>query len=93
MATATKPRKKKITLQPLGDRVVVEREESLDTTAGGIVLPDSAQEKPQEGRILSRLQLFGEDEDVYSHPAMVGRLLYVRGNSSILCVSLEEASS
>ena len=53
MATATKSRKKKITLQPLGDRVVVEREESLDTTAGGIVLPDSAQDKPSRGTIIS----------------------------------------
>jgi chaperonin GroES len=53
MATATKPRKKKITLQPLGDRVVVEREESLDKTAGGIVLPDSAQDKPSRGTIIS----------------------------------------
>ena len=53
MATATKPRKEKITLQPLGDRVVVEREESLDTTAGGIVLPDSAQDKPSRGTIIS----------------------------------------
>ena len=54
MATATKSRKKsKVTLQPLGDRVVVEREESLDTTAGGIVLPDSAKDKPSRGRIIS----------------------------------------
>ena len=54
MATATKSRKKaKITLQPLGDRVVVERDESLDTTAGGIVLPDSAKDKPSRGTIIS----------------------------------------
>ena len=54
MATATKSRKKsKITLQPLGDRVVVERDESLETTTGGIVLPDSAQDKPSRGTIIS----------------------------------------
>ena len=52
MATATRSRKK-TKLQPLGDRVVLQREESLDTTAGGIVLPDSAQEKPQRGVIVS----------------------------------------
>jgi chaperonin GroES len=54
MATATKPRKKsKITLQPLGDRVVVEREQSEETTAGGIVLPDTAKDKPARGTIIS----------------------------------------
>ena len=54
MATATKSRKKtKVTLQPLGDRVVVERDESLETTTGGIVLPDSAKDKPSRGTIIS----------------------------------------
>lgn len=38
---------------PLGDKVVVKRLEAEATTAGGIVLPDSAKEKPQQGRILS----------------------------------------
>lgn len=43
----------KIKLQPLGDRVVVEREESETVTAGGIVLPDSAKDKPTRGRVVS----------------------------------------
>ena len=43
----------KIKLQPLGDRVVVEREESETMTAGGIVLPDSAKDKPTRGKIVS----------------------------------------
>ena len=38
---------------PLGDKVVVKRVEAEETTAGGIMLPDSAQEKPQQGRVLS----------------------------------------
>jgi len=38
---------------PLGDKVVVKRIDAEEMTAGGIVLPDSAQEKPAEGRILS----------------------------------------
>jgi len=46
-------KKKRIRLQPLGDRVVVEREESEETTAGGIVLPDSAQDKPARGTVVS----------------------------------------
>ena len=38
---------------PLGDKVVVRRLEADETTAGGIILPDAAQEKPQQGRVLS----------------------------------------
>jgi len=57
MSTATKPNKKKATdgvkIQPLGDRVVVEREESESKTAGGIVLPDSAKDKPSRGTIIA----------------------------------------
>ncbi len=54
MATATKSKSKsKIKLQPLGDRVVVEREETEATTSGGIVLPDTAREKPARGKIVS----------------------------------------
>jgi len=43
----------KIKLQPLGDRVVVEREESEAVTAGGIVLPESAKDKPTRGKVVS----------------------------------------
>ena len=40
-------------LKPLGDRIVVEREEAGKTTAGGIVLPDTAKDKPQKGKVLA----------------------------------------
>ncbi len=55
-ATATKAKPKsagKTRLQPLGDRVVVEREESESRTAGGILLPDSAKNKPARGTVIS----------------------------------------
>ena len=52
MATATK-KKSKVKLQPLGDRVVIKREESEESTAGGILLPDSAKDKPARGQIIS----------------------------------------
>ncbi len=42
-----------IKVRPLDDRVVVEPSEAEETTSGGIVLPDSAQEKPQRGKILA----------------------------------------
>src|SRR5437868_10221570 len=39
-------------LQPLGDRLIVEVLEEEETTVSGIVLPDTAKEKPQRGRVL-----------------------------------------
>ena len=39
--------------EPLHDRVVVERLDSDEKTAGGIIIPDSAQEKPMQGKILA----------------------------------------
>ena len=40
-------------LQPLGDRIIVEVLDEEATTASGIVLPDTAQEKPQRGKVLA----------------------------------------
>jgi chaperonin GroES len=40
-------------LEPLGDRVILEPGEGEDRTASGIVIPDTAKEKPQEGKILA----------------------------------------
>ena len=40
-------------LQPLGDRLIVEVLEDEDTTESGIVLPDTAKEKPQRGKVLA----------------------------------------
>ncbi len=56
MATATKTKKSAksdIKLQPLGDRIVIEREEAEETTAGGIVLPDTAKDKPARGVVVA----------------------------------------
>ena len=38
---------------PLGDKVVLKRQEAESTTAGGIVLPDSAKDKPQRGEVVA----------------------------------------
>ncbi|MCG1024032.1 MULTISPECIES: co-chaperone GroES [Sutcliffiella] len=40
-------------LKPLGDRIVIELVQSEEKTASGIVLPDSAKEKPQEGKVVA----------------------------------------
>jgi len=39
--------------QPLANRVLVEREEEVTTTASGIIIPDNAKEKPQRGKVLA----------------------------------------
>jgi chaperonin GroES len=55
-AKKTRPaaaKSKKINVTPLGDNVLVQRVEALSTTAGGIVLPESAKEKPKEGVVIS----------------------------------------
>jgi chaperonin GroES len=41
------------TLVPLNDKIVVKRLEADDKTAGGILLPDTAKEKPRQGKVLS----------------------------------------
>ncbi len=50
---AKRPGGGKIKIQPLGDRVVIDREEAEEVTAGGIVLPDAAKDKPARGKIVS----------------------------------------
>ncbi|ARK21374.1 co-chaperone GroES [Sporosarcina sp. P26b] len=40
-------------LKPLGDRIIIELIEAEEKTSSGIVLPDSAQEKPQEGKVIA----------------------------------------
>ncbi len=40
-------------IKPLGDKVLVQPNTSTETTAGGIVLPDTAKERPQEGKVVA----------------------------------------
>lgn len=52
MATATTTTRK-LNIRPLDDRVVVQPSEAEERTAGGIVLPDTAREKPQRGTVVA----------------------------------------
>ena len=69
----------KVKVRPLGDKVLVKRLEAESMTAGGIVLPESAKEKPRRGRVLavgdgkllntgerSQLQVKKNDEVLFS---------------------------
>jgi chaperonin GroES len=57
-----------LSLKPLGDRVVVEPIEQEDVTAGGIVLPETAKEKPQQGKVLAAGP--GARDDAGKHVAL-----------------------
>jgi chaperonin GroES len=50
MATKTE---KETKVRPLGDKVLIRRLEAVEKSKGGIVIPDSAKEKPREGRIVA----------------------------------------
>lgn len=56
------------------------------TVRGELILLDA---RADTDPILSRLRVFEEDVEVYSHPALVGTRLYLRGGSSVVCVDLE----
>jgi chaperonin GroES len=53
-------------LKPLGDRLIVKAIEEEATTASGIVLPDTAKEKPQKGKVLAVGDVSEGDEVLYS---------------------------
>ena len=40
-------------IRPLADRILVKREEASETVKGGIIIPDTAKEKPQEGKVVA----------------------------------------
>jgi chaperonin GroES len=42
-----------MSIRPLGDRVLVKRAEAVNKTAGGIIIPDTAKEKPAEGKVVA----------------------------------------
>jgi chaperonin GroES len=79
-------------LQPLGDRLVVRPIEREEVTKGGIVLPDTAKEKPQEGEVLAvgpgRLS---EDGTRIAMDVKVGdRVIYARYGGTEIKVDDEE---
>ena len=77
----------------LGDHttLIADNERVLVITLGGeLILLDG---KADQCTIISRLQVFEEDVEVYSHPALVGSRLYLRGGYKVVCVELGEPSS
>ena len=65
-------------IRPLHDRVLVEALEAENKTAGGVIIPDTAQEKPQEGKIIAvGSGLRGDDGKIIKLDVKVGdKILY-----------------
>lgn len=66
--------------------LIADDERVLVITLGGeLVLLDG---RSKEGNVVSRLRVFDEEVEIYSHPALVGSHLFIRGGSSVVCVDL-----
>ena len=63
-------KKAKMKVRPLADRILVKREEPSETVRGGIIIPDTAKEKPQEGKVVAA----GPGKlDTLNHAVVAGR--------------------
>ena len=62
------------TLKPLGDRVVVKPKKKEETTSSGLVLPDTASEKPQEGSVIAGLHQSVHQPSRREHPNSISSL-------------------
>jgi len=79
-------------LVPLGEKVVVKPLDAEEVTSGGIVLPDTAQEKPQQGRVLSvgDGHLLGDGSRARNQVTEGDRVLYGRYAGTNVVVDGEE---
>lgn len=78
-------------IQPLGDRVMVKVLEAEDKTKGGIVLPDTAKEKPQEARIVAVGKGKVQDGKVIPLEVKIGdKILFGKYSGTELTVEGEE---
>jgi hypothetical protein len=67
--------------------IIAARDRFLVTTKHGELLLIDA--TANEYRLISRQQVFQDDPGVYSHPALVGKHLYLRGSDEIVCLDLD----
>jgi hypothetical protein len=64
-----------------GDRILAA------SVRGELLLIDA---RAEEFSCISRVKVFGDDADVYAHPALAGKRLYLRDGESIVCIAFEE---
>ncbi len=78
-------------VQPLGDRVLLQPLEAEEKTKGGIIVPDSAKEKPQEGKIIAVGKGKVEDGKTIALEVKVGdKVLYGKYSGTEIKVNDEE---
>lgn len=63
-----------MTIKPLDDRILLEPEEAGETTASGIIIPDTAKEKPRIGKVIA----VGTDEDLREKVKEGNRVLFAK---------------
>ncbi|MCD6221106.1 co-chaperone GroES [bacterium] len=82
----------KLKIRPLGDRIVVEPLEAEEKTKGGIILPDTAKEKPQEGKVVAVGKgKVGEDGKPVSMEVKVGdKVLYGKYSGTEITIDDKE---
>ena len=72
-------------IKPLGDRVVVEPTTQSEKTESGIILPDTAQEKPQEGRVLAVGDCVSvKKDDLVLYPKYTGTEITHKGQEVLI---------
>jgi chaperonin GroES len=80
-------------LKPLGDRVIVQATDEEETTASGIVLPDTAKEKPQKGKVVAAGEGKWDEEGEKRIPLDVGEgdeILYSKYGGTEITVDGED---
>ena len=82
----------KVKIQPLGDRVLVQPIEQKEIKKGGIIIPDTAKEKPQEGKVIATGKgKIAEDGKVLPMEVKAGdRILYGKYSGSEIKIDDEE---
>ncbi len=81
----------KMTLQPLHDRIIVKPAEAEETTKGGIILPDTAKEKPMQGEIVAAGKGKVENGNMIEMQVKVGdKVLYGKYSGTEINVDGEE---
>ena len=84
-----------LNLKPLGDRLIVEPTESEEVTASGIVLPETAKEKPQQGKVLAagpgrrdddgkRIEMDVEEGDTVLYAKYAGTEVKIEGEKYLI---------
>ena len=81
-----------LNIKPLGDRVVVKPLEAEDKTKGGIILPDTAKEKPQEGKIVAigKGKIDENGKSVSMEVKMGDKILYGKYSGTEITIDKEQ---